>query len=100
MQEASNFQVIATEAPSSHSGGVTIFYREAEHFAIKEFRLYVWNVISFHLVTGQRRWHVVGCHISPRNASTIEDVTATIRYQPYRDELLMSGDLNTNLVQL
>ena len=32
---ASGFQVMATEAPSAHHSGVTIFYRKMEHFYIK-----------------------------------------------------------------
>ena len=76
-----------------------IFYCKANHFAIKELRLHSPSVISFQLVTGRRKWHVVGCYISPSNASTIEDVTASIRDQPYGAELLVSGDLNANLAE-
>ena len=78
-QEVSGFQVMATEALSAHHRGVAIFYRKAENFAIKELRLHGPNVISFQLVKGQRRWHVVGCSIPPSNALTIEYVAATIR---------------------
>ena len=56
------------------------------------------NVISFHLVMERRWWHVVGCYISPRDASTIENAAAAIRYQPYRSEILVAGDINANLV--
>ena len=71
MREASGFQVMSTEAPSVHHGGVAILYREAEHFAIKELCIHGPNVISFKMVTGRRRWHVAGCYITPSNASTI-----------------------------
>ena len=67
------------EAPRAHCGGVAIFYREAEHFAIKDFCLRGLNVISFQLVAGRWRWHAVGCYITPRDASTIEYVAAAIR---------------------
>ena len=66
-------------APSAHCGSVAIFYREVYHFAIKELRLHGLNVISFHLVTGRQRWHIVGCYITPSNAS-FEGVTADISY--------------------
>ena len=58
--ESRGFGVMATEAPSAHRGGVVIFYREAEHFAVEEICLHDPNVTSFNLVTGRRRWHVVG----------------------------------------
>ena len=51
---------MATEAPSAHRGGVAIFYREVEHFSVEEIYLHGLNVIRFKLVTGRRRWHVVG----------------------------------------
>ena len=41
----------------------------------------------------------MGYHIAPRDALDIEDVTASIRDQPYGVELLVAGDLNANLVE-
>ena len=79
MRKASGFFVMTTEALSAHRGSVAIFYREAEQFTIKELRLNGSNVISFHLVTGRRRWNIIGCFIAPSDALTIEYVAATIR---------------------
>ena len=39
------------------------------------------------------------CYISSREASTIEDVSATIKARPYRSDLLVAGDLNVNLAE-
>ena len=50
-QEFRGFLVMAAAPPSAHRGGVTIFYREAEHFAIEELCLHGPNVISFQQVT-------------------------------------------------
>ena len=71
MREASVFQVISTEVPSTHRGSVAIFYHKADHFVIKELRLHGMNVIKFPLVTGRRRWHIAGFYMSPRYVSTI-----------------------------
>ena len=90
---------MATEATSAHRGGVAIFYHEAEHFAVKELLLHGPNIISFHLVTGRCRWYVVGCYIDPINASNIESVSAVIRDQPYGADLLVAGNLNSNLAE-
>ena len=54
-REYSGFLVMATEATSVHRGGIAVFYREAEHFAIEELRLHGPNFIISHLVTGRRR---------------------------------------------
>ena len=97
MSESRDFWVMATAAPSNHCGGVTVFYREAKHFDIEYRRLQGPNFVSFHLVTGGRWWHIVGLYISPRYASTIEDVLASIRDRPYWSETLVAGNLNANL---
>ena len=73
------------------------FCCEADHFAIEELRLHGPNIIIFHLVAWRQLWHVVRCYISPSNASTIEGLSAEIRDQTYGDELLVVGNLNTNL---
>ena len=90
---------MTTRAPSAQSDSVAIFYREAEHFTIKELRLHGQKFIRFQLVTGRRQWHIVGFYIDPRNASTIEDVATATRDQLYGDKLLMTSDLNSNLVE-
>ena len=41
----------------------------------------------------------MGFYIAPRNASTIEDVAVAIRDQPYGAELLVAGNLNSNLAE-
>ena len=78
-REASGFWVTATEAPSAHRGGIIFFYRKAEHFTVEELHLHGPNVITFQLVTGRRRWNVVGCYIASSDASAIEDVDVAIR---------------------
>ena len=42
----------------------------------------------------------MGCYIAPRNALTIEDVIAAIRAQPYGADLLVAGNINSNLEDL
>ena len=58
--------MMVTEAPSAHCGGVAIFYRESDHFAIKELRLHSPNIIRFFLVMMRWQWHIVGCYIAPQ----------------------------------
>ena len=96
-QEYSSFWLMEMAALSARHGGGAIFYRKAEKIDIKELRLHGPNVIIFQLVTGQRWWHVAGCYTAPVNTYTIENVTFSIRDQPYGAELLAAGDFNTNL---
>ena len=88
-----------TEATSAHRGGVSIFYHKAEHFAIEELHLHGPNIISFQMVTGRQRWHVVRCYISPSNASAIEDVSVAMRDVPFGADLMVAGNLNYNLAE-
>ena len=55
------------------------------------------DVVSFNLVMGWERWHVVRCYIAPNNASTIEDIVVSIYRHPQGDELLMADDFNADL---
>ena len=90
---------MAIEALIAHHGGVAIFYRKAEHFAIKELRLHGPNIFSFQLLKGRWRWYFGGCYITPSDTLTIDDVTAAIRDQTYVAKLLVAGNLNADLVE-
>ena len=35
MRESSGYKVVATEAPSGHSGGIFVFYRASENFSVE-----------------------------------------------------------------
>ena len=56
------------------------------------------NVIRFQLETGERRWYIVGCYLAPDDTLTIERVVDALRERPKGAELLVTGDLNMNLV--
>ena len=60
MRESSGYRVVATEAPSTHSGGVDVLYRAAEHLSVEALQTYGATVVSFQLATGDRRWFIVG----------------------------------------
>ena len=54
------YSVIATDAPSRHRGGVTLFYRSELHFVVEAVEKFGPNVLGFQLATGVRRWYIVG----------------------------------------
>ena len=46
---------------------------------------------------GRQQWHVVGCYITPDDASTIEDVAVAISRRTQKADLLVAGDFNANM---
>ena len=94
---SAGYRVVATDAPSRHRGGIVLFYREGAGFAVEEVRPYGPNVISFEVVTGRRRWYIIGCYFVPDDARTIERVVTAMSDQPRGTVLIVAGDLNTDL---
>ena len=94
---SAGYSVVATDAPSRHRGGVAIFYCSEPHFTVKAVEKFGPNVIIFQLVTGARRWYIVGVYLAPDNTETMERVTKAIRSRPRRAELLVAGDFNEDL---
>ena len=52
------------------------------------------NVVGFQMSTGERRWYIIGCYLSPDNTLTIESVVVTLKERPQGAELLVAGDSN------
>ena len=55
------------------------------------------NVISLYLAMVGRRWHVVGCEITTRDASTLDRIVAETGHRYRGTEILVAGDFNTDL---
>ena len=55
------------------------------------------NVLSFEVVTGRRRWYIIGFYIYPDDARTIERVVTALGDQPQGTALIVAGDINTDL---
>ena len=63
--------VVATDATSRHRYGVAVFYRTALNFAVEAIRQFGPNVVSFQMATGERRWYIMGCYLTPNETSKI-----------------------------
>ena len=63
-REYSGYLVMSLEAPSAHSGGITVLYRAAEHFSVEEM-FFGANVASFQLASGGQRWYIMECYLAP-----------------------------------
>ena len=90
------YRVVATDVPSQHCGGVTIFHWPAPHFAVEAVQQFGPNIIRFQLATGARRRYIVGCYLSHNDTLMIERVVEAPRELPKGAELLVAGDLNIN----
>ena len=55
------------------------------------------NVLSCEVVTGARRWYIIGCYLAPYDTETIERVVTALGYRPKGTALIVVGDLNTDL---
>ena len=58
--DSSGYKVMATEAPSAHSGNNALFFRAEGHLSVEAFQDHGVNTVSFHLASGDRRWYIVG----------------------------------------
>ena len=74
-----------------------MFYREGAGFAVEEVSSYGPNVLSFEVVSGRRRWYIIGCYLAPDDTRTIEPVVTALGDQPRGTALVVAGDLNTDL---
>ena len=92
------YNVIATEAPSRHRGGVAIFYRSTPHFVVEAVERCGPNVMVFQVATGEQRWHIVGAYVSPEDEVTIETVVAAIGRKPRGAELMVVGYFNKDIL--
>jgi exonuclease III len=79
---SSEYHVHATDAPSTQQGGVALTHRDTDLFQVEAVQTFGPNVISWQLVTGKRRWYVVGCYIPPTCTTTIEQVQQAIDHRP------------------
>ena len=96
-KDSSGYRVVASKAPSAHSGGFAIFFRAADHFYVEALRLHVTNVVRFQLALVGQRWYIVGCYLVPDDASTTEDVVVAISQRPHGAVLSVAIYFNAKL---
>ena len=97
--DSAGYNVVTTDAPSQHRGGVAVLYRPSSHFAVEAVQQFGPNVVGFQLATGARRWYIIGCHLASDDTSTTESVVAALKERPRGAALLVTGDLNTTLTE-
>ena len=65
-KHVSGYRMIASKATNPHQGGVALLW-EAEHrdFEVEAVQVRTPNLLTFHLVTGEERYFVMGACIPP-----------------------------------
>ena len=97
-KHVSGYHVIASKATSPHQGGVAILW-EAEHrdFEVEAVQVRTPNLLTFHLVTGEERYFVMGVYIPPTDTTGVDDLRAAWASCPDTCKPLLLGGLNINL---
>ena len=95
------YDIVATKATSKFQGGVALCYRKSDYFHIEGTRTFGPNVIRATLVSGKKKWRLVGIYIPPseEDGSTLEFATAAAAVSSNLP-LILLGDLNVDLKRM
>ena len=74
-----------------------MFYRPSPRYAVEAIHKFGPNVVGFQLATGELQWYIIGFYLAPDNTSTIDSVVAALKERPQGAELMVAGNLKTNL---
>jgi hypothetical protein len=90
--------ILGVTSRSIHQGGVALVWKDSHCHVIESIRHHGSDVLSFELVTGSRRWLVIGAYISPNRDGQDEcNHILHARNQRQRLPVIITGDLNVNL---
>jgi len=93
------FHVFATSAVSPSQGGVALIWREGiHHWTLEGMRALSPNSISATIVTGHKRWLLLGTYLSPNTEpdTELDYLEAEYRRHPTLPVILL-GDLNADI---
>lgn len=99
-KECCGCTVVATKAKSHFQGGVALFYRtESDKWSVEGARKHGPNVISCTLVSGHRRWTLIGACTPPseEDGETLEFVAEAIHARGGHP-LIFLGDINADFL--
>ncbi len=98
-RRTSGYDIITTEAKSQHIGGVALFYRINKNWHIEGTKAYGPNVIGAELVSGKKRWKLIGAYIPPSETdnATIDQIQRAAASSAKETPIILLGDLNVAL---
>ena len=98
-QSVGDYKVFGSQA-SNNQGGVALFWKEdSNRYMIESVRGHGPNIVSCILVTGERRWKVVGIYCPPSETDGatlyhLQEALANTGSMP----IILGGDLNVDLL--
>jgi exonuclease III len=99
--KSNGYDIITTQATSRHQGGVALFFdNTSDVFVVKGALAFSPNVIWAKLISGNKKWTILGCYIPPSeiNNNTLNFIQLALQHDDDdNDEYILLGDLNVNL---
>jgi len=93
------YNIVATDASSPSKGGVALAWRAGpQHWTLEGMRAVSANTISATLVTGNRRWLLLGTYLSPNEPpdDELDRIEREFLRHPHLPVILL-GDLNADI---
>ena len=56
---SAGYNIVSTDTPSRHCGGVAVFYRTSPRYAVESIQKFSTNVVGFRLVAGGQQWYII-----------------------------------------
>ena len=85
---------------SASQGGVALVWdKDHNGFEVEKVKIRHPNMLTFELITGKQRFHVVGCYLPPSSLELLEPVIDALQDAPagVKVSTMIWGDLNANL---
>jgi hypothetical protein len=95
-----DYDITTTEAHSNYIGGVALCVKKSKWYNVEGTCCHGNNVISTQLVSGTKRWLVIGAYIPPSetNMATINHIESAIEMGYVLGiPIILLGDLNVDL---
>ena len=96
---AEGYKVVGTKAETG-KGGVALIYRDSKEWGLESTQTFGSNVIRTTLVSGGKRWHIIGAYIPPSevDGKTLDCITQAKDTVTNRNwPTILLGDLNVDM---
>jgi hypothetical protein len=95
----SGFKIISLKATSHSQGGIALLWNEGHaSFEVKVAKIATLNLLTFQLVTGYKRFYVMGIYIPPNDTTGVDALCEAWALCPANCIPLVLGNLNVNFV--
>ena len=93
----SGYNVITSEAPSKHQGGISHLFCNCPNWKIDAHQSFGTCVLTFHIVTLWKGWFDVGCYVMLASAADNEHISTELIYCTDGVDLILVVDINADL---